>query len=763
MGSLILLLLVIDRRARVVARVKALQEAARRASESEQTLAARRDEWEARRQRLHQELAQEEQEVLAQISTMKNKLSAVGGATQAEQARDRALHDRLLAEKTHLARWEQELTERRSRQSKQVEENEASRKEMARLTAELEQLERTLAELKAFRLRQQPTYSLVPYRGKHGDNRKPIYVECTPTGLVFHPDRLALPIFSQSPMIIRTEIERRLAARSGVTLTSGPGSTRNAYLLMLIRPDGITTYYRTLAALQGLPVDFGYEFVDRDWLLDFPADESAAGPQPWMVAQQTSDQSPASASARKVSGSRAVGPGMLTVADSTASNEGGPSGAGAGSASAGTYIPSSGARSNMAANERRGLPPPFGTPGDSQGSGFAQSTRGGSPSSIGFGASGVSMGVTPGRSLVPGGAVGPGGLPGRGVMFGGVASGNGAPSLLGDGSGQPSSGPGNGMAAGAGSGMTNARGVGTGNGTFPVSGGIGSPARPSAESEGGGTASTSGASGSATGRSIPPGQPARLDAPLALAPNRNTGSGTSGYPAAGNGGPGTGATGGQTQASTTGAQPSAEGAPAGGTGAAPPGLSVPQSTLPPAGATTNRGGGDSASAANATGSTGGVATTGAGSGDPGSTQGGESGPAEGQRGMAPTAVDALLPAPRRKGVRAMPLQAAQWSNNRDWHIAIDCTARALVITATGQRFAVAEVQADNRAFLSALQQMIERRQSTVAPGDVPYRPMIRFRVWPDGLRAYYVAYPALELLRVPMTREPIDPEEARAP
>ena len=41
--------------------------------------------------------------------------------------------------------------------------------------------------------------------------------------------------------------------------------------------------------------------------------------------------------------------------------------------------------------------------------------------------------------------------------------------------------------------------------------------------------------------------------------------------------------------------------------------------------------------------------------------------------------------------------------------------------------------------------------------------MIRFRVRPDGLRAYYLAYPVLEALRVPMTRENLEaPEESKA-
>ena len=56
----------------------------------------------------------------------------------------------------------------------------------------------------------------------------------------------------------------------------------------------------------------------------------------------------------------------------------------------------------------------------------------------------------------------------------------------------------------------------------------------------------------------------------------------------------------------------------------------------------------------------------------------------------------------------------------------------------------------------AVEQLIARRQATVRPGEPPYRPLIRFRVHPEGLRAYYLAYPALEGLGVPMTRENVE-------
>ena len=54
--------------------------------------------------------------------------------------------------------------------------------------------------------------------------------------------------------------------------------------MLLVRPDGVVSYYRLRDALHGLKIDFGYEFIDADWALDFPADEEAAPAQAWMTA-----------------------------------------------------------------------------------------------------------------------------------------------------------------------------------------------------------------------------------------------------------------------------------------------------------------------------------------------------------------------------------------------------------------------------------------------------------------------------------------------
>jgi hypothetical protein len=88
-----------------------------------------------------------------------------------------------------------------------------------------------------------------------------------------------------------------------------------------------------------------------------------------------------------------------------------------------------------------------------------------------------------------------------------------------------------------------------------------------------------------------------------------------------------------------------------------------------------------------------------------------------------------------------------------------------VIASSGQYLEIAEISKGKNgtnALLETVQGMISRRQATVRPGEPPYRPMIRFRVRPDGLRSYYLAYPALDSLHLPMSRENLEPEENKA-
>jgi hypothetical protein len=101
--------------------------------------------------------------------------------------------------------------------------------------------------------------------------------------------------------------------------------------------------------------------------------------------------------------------------------------------------------------------------------------------------------------------------------------------------------------------------------------------------------------------------------------------------------------------------------------------------------------------------------------------------------------------------------------NRDWIIAIECSARGLVLYPYYSQYPVDRLSEDGPALCKQVQQMIDRRQASVRPGDPPYRPQIRFLVRPDGVSTYYRAYPLLESLKLPMKKQNVDRDEEIRP
>src|SRR5262249_36773956 len=104
MGSLILLLLVIDRRARVVHRNTALKATEIAAAENEKAVSARRAEWERRRQILHEQLATEDQSVVTEVRAIRHRIEESASAMAAEHQKTDALMKEFEGQKSALAR-----------------------------------------------------------------------------------------------------------------------------------------------------------------------------------------------------------------------------------------------------------------------------------------------------------------------------------------------------------------------------------------------------------------------------------------------------------------------------------------------------------------------------------------------------------------------------------------------------------------------------------------------------------------------------------
>lgn len=801
MGSLILLLLVIDRRAKIVARVKALRALelaqSQATAEDERAAAAHRAEWERRRRLLHEQLEQEDLRICSELQRTESRAAAAAAKAEAEFRSRRQSLEQLQGEQSSLAQLEDELSARRSEAVKTAQQADASKADLARLTLEVKRMERALSEVKALRQRQQQMYSLVPYRGQRGDNRRPLYIECTGKNLIFHPDHLALPEWALTPSGIRGEIERRVAQQRAQTKLLEGKPQENAYLLMLMRPDGITTYYRTLAALKGLPIDFGYEFIDQDWILDFSENENAPKKQPWMAAEQATEKQPSGTFATK---RRPLNPSAgrpQGLASTSGSWESSPNADGQAGQS-GISSALTGA-SRWSGDSRVPSPSPgsgVGRPGGASG-GNTTAWRGqetapqqsattpqqadpGAPQQTPSGAltsrRGIQSGpeqTTPGESTFWSGFQtspeqtirGANAAPLAEARAGWAGNGLSAPNPHQGGqpgfSGTPALGRPTGiMAAGPGSPDNSLRDSNTGTGAPSAtisSGGVNSISGINVPAGGLPSSSASAAALGGDVATAPDAAPRQSDPPFAA--GTTTKRAESGPAASGqSNGPG---------------EAQSEGTP-GNLGT--PGIQAAQAPLPSFVPSRSGGAGNSAGVVpEASGSPGSGAGNPAGvmSGAPESPGSGPGSPAQGRpdseqplRGLPGSPLDQIAAQnAQRKPTRSLPPRPGPLIGNRDWIIAIECTADAVVLPSFGQRIALSEFsKAENtrNRLLETVQRLIVRRQATVRPGEPPYRPLIRFRVRPDGLRSYYLAYPTLEPLHVPMSRENLDPEENKA-
>jgi hypothetical protein len=124
-----------------------------------------------------------------------------------------------------------------------------------------------------------PAYAVVPYEGKAGTHRRPLYIECCIDGVFLQPEgiRLGPGDFEGPPGPGNPLASGLRAAREYLASRSGESGEPDAqpYPLLLVRPSGVMAYYAARESLQSWGSDFGYQFIDEDWTLTFPPADPA--------------------------------------------------------------------------------------------------------------------------------------------------------------------------------------------------------------------------------------------------------------------------------------------------------------------------------------------------------------------------------------------------------------------------------------------------------------------------------------------------------
>jgi len=160
-------------------------------------------------------------------------------------------------------------------ENNQVVDQEQAEREMKSLQKLVAQTEAELEELR----NQPPTqksYAIVPYQGPHRTYRQPLFIECRQDEIILQPEgiRLTRADFAArnwpgNPLAAALRASREhLNARAA---EAGQSEPPDPYPLLLVRPEGIGLYQVARAAIQSWDADFGYEFIDGDWKLEFPS------------------------------------------------------------------------------------------------------------------------------------------------------------------------------------------------------------------------------------------------------------------------------------------------------------------------------------------------------------------------------------------------------------------------------------------------------------------------------------------------------------
>ena len=209
MGSLLLFLFIMDRRAKIAAQHandEVLAERKKRSQKEEDDLKA---DWEKAKEQLHQALVLQEAQLAAKAKGLLIDLDSAGQKLRLVQLQQKDLDEEAKAEATKIAEIQFKLAGRRRSLTEAEKKETMSKQELTAATRELAELEISLQQLLAFREREKNVHSLVPYHGKRGDKRTPIYVECLREGVIFHPDDRALVGFDFTASALRVEVEHR--------------------------------------------------------------------------------------------------------------------------------------------------------------------------------------------------------------------------------------------------------------------------------------------------------------------------------------------------------------------------------------------------------------------------------------------------------------------------------------------------------------------------------------------------------------------------
>lgn len=157
------------------------------------------------------------------------------------------------------------------RQGNQQQES-SVRDELGQLQTAIAAERQRLEQLREQYAKRRRSFAIVPYQGPNGTLRRPIYIECSETGIVIQPEGIVFsPKDFSGPLGPGNPLDAALRAiREHWTRLEGDAARGEPYPLLIVRPDGAVAYSMARAAMAGWDDEFGYELVDQEMELAYP-------------------------------------------------------------------------------------------------------------------------------------------------------------------------------------------------------------------------------------------------------------------------------------------------------------------------------------------------------------------------------------------------------------------------------------------------------------------------------------------------------------
>ncbi len=144
------------------------------------------------------------------------------------------------------------------------------------LDMQIEELNEETSKLREKSKDAKRSYAIVPYQGKKGTFRRPIFVECCADGVFIRPENVR---FNEADFLVArypgNPFDAALRAASRHYLDTLGTKTKNGdliepYPLLVVRPGGSKYFYLALAALASWGDRYGYEFVGEEQPIEYP-------------------------------------------------------------------------------------------------------------------------------------------------------------------------------------------------------------------------------------------------------------------------------------------------------------------------------------------------------------------------------------------------------------------------------------------------------------------------------------------------------------